>query len=242
MPEDWKKANVTVVFKTGKKEVLGNYWPDSLTSIPGNVMECLILKAISWHMDGKKVIRSTQHGFTKGKSCLANLISFYDKISTWTDKGRLGRCLLSNFTGDTKLGGVADTPEYCAVLQKDLSRLERWAENHLKFNKGKCRDLHLGKNNSMYQYRLRNDLLESKSAGKDLGILVDNKLSISQQCALLSRKANGVLGCIRKSIDSRLREVIQPLYSALVWPHLEYSVQFWAPRYKKDMELLEHIQ
>ena len=92
------------------------------------------------------------------------------------------------------------------------------------------------------QYRLGNDLLERSFARKDLDVLVDNSLSIGQQCALVAKKVNGILKCTKKGVASRSREVILPLYSALVKPHLDYCVQFWALSFKKDRDLLEGVQ
>ena len=76
---------------------------------------------------------------------------------------------------------------------------------------------------------------------RDLGVLVDKKLDVSQQCALAARKANYVQGCIKKGVAIREREVIVPLYSALVRPH-EDCIQACGPQYRKDAELLEWVQ
>ena len=102
--------------------------------------------------------------------------------------------------------------------------------------------MHLGWGNLRHIYRLGGAILESSPAGKDLWVLADEKLTMSQQCALAARKANGILGSMRRGVASRDREVIVPLYCALVRPHLEYRIQVWSRQKKKDEELLERTQ
>jgi len=160
-----------------------------------------------------------------------------------SDLGEGTECIPSKFADDTKMGGVADTPKGSAAVQRDLDRLESWAQRNLmKFKKDKCKVLHLGRNNPTHQYRLGADLLESSSVVTNLGVLVDDKLTMNQQCALVTKKAKGILGCIMKIVASRSREVLLPLLLCPKEASSGYCVQFWAPHFKKEEELLETVQ
>ena len=152
-------------------------------------------------------------------------------------------CTLSKFANDTKLCGVADMLEGRDAIQRDLDRIERWTcVNRMNFNKANCKVLQMGRGNPKHKYSLGGEWLESSPEEKGLGVLMDGKLNMSWQCALAAQKANCILGCIKRIVTSRSREVILPLCSALVRPHLESCVQLWRPQYRKDMDVLERVQ
>ena len=87
VPADWKKANVTPIFKKGSKGDPGNYRPVSLTSVACKLMESILRDAVTDHLDRNRLIRRSQHGFTKGRSCATNLLEFLEKVTLAADEG-----------------------------------------------------------------------------------------------------------------------------------------------------------
>jgi len=137
-------------------------------------------------------------------------------------------CTISKLADDTKLGAAVDSLEGQEALQRDLDRMEHQAIiSGMNCNKNKCQILHLGWSNSRHRYKLGEEWLASSPAARDLGLLADSRLSVSQQRALAAQRANlCTLGCIKHSMARRPTEGIILRCSALCGL-TRTSVQFW---------------
>ena len=328
IPNDWKLAHVTPLFKKGSKSECKNYRPVSLTSILCKILESIIKDSINEHLIKYSLIKNSQHGFRTGKSCLSNLLDFYNIVTAWLDKSNCvdivyldfakafdkvshlglmiklqslgitgstykwikmwlsdrkqcvvinGHCSewkdvssgvpqgsvlgpilftifindidnsvkskLSKFADDTKLGKVVNNESQAREFQSDLDKLYYWSKQwKMEFNLEKCVCMHVGYKNKNFNYHIGETVLKSVESEKDLGIIIDKNFKFTEQCANAVKKANQMLGIIKRKIKYKSKDVIVKLYKTLVRPHLEYCIQFWSPSFVCEKRSIESVQ
>ena len=119
----------------------------------------------------------------------------------------------------------------------DLNNLERWSNRwQLHFNATKCKVMHFGYRNPNHAYTLNGHMLEISDNEKDLGVIIDDKLKFHIHTATATKKANQILGIIKKSFLTIYAKTIDMLYKSMVRPHLEYGNVIWGPYYKTDIK------
>ncbi len=150
------------------------------------------------------------------------------------------------FADDTKIFRQISSREDALELQSDLNKLEEWVNTWLlRFNIDKCHVLTLGKlENIMYthRYTLGGEELEHVFEEKDLGVYVDSELSFDEHISMKVKKANQLVGLIRRSFSYLNDKTFVKLYTALVRPHLEYAQCVWSPYLKKHLHHIERVQ
>ena len=332
VPEDWKIANVTAIFKKGSVTSPGNYRPVSLTSIICKMLESIIRDKVMEFLDGNNLLSEDQHGFRSGRSCVTQLLEImeiwtsmldegggidvvyldflkaFDSVphqrllkkikaygidgsllqwiesfltgrkqrvnvngglSSWSDVNSgipqgsvLGPILfiifindlpdvvssfVKIFADDTKVFTHVTSEQACRDLQKDLDNLSTWSDTwQLKFNVAKCGVMHYGTQQDKHIYTIseegiRRNLVEVFEE-KDLGVKFDPTLMFSKHIAMITKKANSMVGVIRRTFDHMDEDMLKILYKSLIRPHVEYANCIWNPVLKKDADLIEKVQ
>ena len=147
------------------------------------------------------------------------------------------------FADNTKIYRPVKNDGEITKLQEDIDRTGAWSRTwQLPFNATKSHSLHLGHGNPRHQYTLDGQILEASEEEKDLGVIVDDRLKFRKHAATAAKKANRTLACIRRTIKYKEKDMIVPLYTALVRPLLEYGNIIWCPRFEEDNKMIERIQ
>ena len=331
IPKDWKRANISAVFKKGSRNIAGNYRPISLTCILCRVMESFIKEAIMSHLMANNLLSSQQHGFISGRSTVTQLLNYLEycakkagngevvdvvyldfqkafdtvpharlitklssygidgEILTWiteylkertqivqvngessrsadvvsgipqgTVLGPLLFVIYINdildtikskgllFADDAKIYRAISSKEDALELQGDLTRLEEWTDRWLlRFHPGKCHCLTIGKlENIMYchRYQVGGTEIEHTFEESDLGVIIDYELTFAEHIAQKVRKANSIVGIIRRSFACLQKDTFVKLFTAFVRPHLEYCQAIWSPHLRKYIRMIEDVQ
>ena len=147
------------------------------------------------------------------------------------------------FADDTKLIHQIKSPQDMHTLQTDLDTLTDWAnEWQMCFNVDKCKVMHFGRTSPQYTYLMNQAVLQVTDCEKDLGVEIQSSLRQRFHIADKVKKANQILGMIRRTFSCRSQEILLPLYKSLVRPHLDYASPVWSPYHKEDIVLLEKVQ
>ena len=152
------------------------------------------------------------------------------------------------FADDTKVYRPVSQEGDNEKLQRDIDCLCSWSTTwQLKFNVGKCKVVHYGKNNNNCEYTMMNavdekETVKADTEEKDLGILFDSELNFQNHIAEKIKKAKRIVGLIKHSFSFMDCTTFNCLYKALVRPHIEYGNAVWAPHLKRDINALEKLQ
>ena len=137
------------------------------------------------------------------------------------------------FADDTKVFRKVTNDTDKQSLQEDLDKLVKWSEKwQILFNFGKCKHIHIGHGNMDEEYKMGGAVLGRTTQEKDLGVTFSADMKVSEQCGIAASKGNQILGLIRRTIMYKEKQLIVPLYKAIVRPHLEYCIQARRPYYK----------
>ena len=227
VPSEWKEANITPLFKKGSRNKLQNYRPVSLTSMC-KLLETLIRDHMVEVLVKHKLINTSQHGFLKARSCLTNLLCFLEEITKWVDDGSPVDVVYLDFQK-----AFNKVPHQRLLLKLKthgigndvINWIEEWlthrrqrviVDGEISNWKSVLSGIPQGHGNMDEEYKMGDAVLGRTTQEKDLGVTFSADMNVSEQCGIAASKGNQILGLIRRTIMYKEKQLIVPLYKAIV--------------------------
>ena len=150
------------------------------------------------------------------------------------------------FADDAKLTREIKNNEDRKIIQSDINEMLTWSDRWLlKFQPPKCKAMHIsrrGKEEQRMVYKMNGTEIECVTSEKDIGIIIDRNLSFDKHITTTAKKANKIMGVIRRSYSHLDETNFKFLFRGLVRPHLEYAQAVWQPHKKGQIRTLESVQ
>lgn len=336
VPEEWRNADITAIFKKGDRCYPENYRPISLTCIVIKILETAIREDVMKHMKKNGLFSKKQFGFISARSTVLQLIKVLDKwteaidercsvdvtycdfkkafdkvphnrllhkirmygigesIVNWFEaflKKRKQRVIVEGeesgwydvisgipqgsvmgpvlfvlyindlpdvikndsdiylYADDTKIFRKIVNVEDIRKLQEDIYEMRKWSDIWLlEFHPDKCHHMTIGRHGNVgcregrYKMFCEKDYMDKTDCEKDLGVVIDTKLSFENHLAEKINKASKIVGLIRRTFENLDQDMFKTLYVSLVRPHLEFANQIWCPHLRKHIEKIENVQ
>ena len=173
-------------------------------------------------------------------------VLFVVYINTMVEKDTKSEIFL--FADDAKVFNAISQEPDTNSLQKDLDDMVDWTDDsRLQFHPGKCKSMRISGGRTElpeinHDYYMKGQLLEHSSDEKDLGVIIDSKLSFDQHITEKVKIGNRMAGLIRRSFEYMDKVMFKQLFTSMVRPHLEYAAVVWNPHLQKHITALENVQ
>eukprot|EP00794_Sanderia_malayensis_P014125 gene14125-15603_t len=218
LPDEWKEAKISAIFKKGSRKLPCNHRPVSLTCILCKVLESIIRDYVITHFKSNRLFSKKQFGFINGRSTSLQLLNVLEEWFEILDSG-----------------GVVET--------SDLNAMVAWSDRWLlKFHPDKCKVLTVGNNGGGNKYYIQDHELAPTDKEKDLGVVIDKELKFEHHIQDKVNKANSIMALVRRSFTYLDEEMFKLIFKGIVRPHLEYATQIWRPHKVKDITSIENVQ
>jgi hypothetical protein len=147
------------------------------------------------------------------------------------------------FADDTKIYRAIRSTNDSRLLQEDLEKFDKWTETwQLKANPEKCKVIHVRGEGDKTEYRINGKILEHTQKEKDIGLVVDEKLNFNDHIEEKIKKANQIVGLIRRNFTFLTPRIFAQLFKSMVRPHLEYAEAIWSPNNINQIDAIEAVQ